>query len=107
CCTLTAARTSTPYSWRARTVRGTPPLPRKLSSRHVAGDPANVRAPDRDVEGLPATTTLSRRRRCTPRASPVGAPQLNSLVHPALHRVECRAGAPSLPDRLSPTTLLR
>jgi hypothetical protein len=36
-------------------IRGAPPHPRRLSSRHVAGDPASVRAPDRDVEGSPAT----------------------------------------------------
>ncbi|MGH3812545.1 MAG: hypothetical protein ACRDUV_08825, partial [Pseudonocardiaceae bacterium] len=65
-------------------LRGPPPTHEGLSSRQVAGDPANVRAPDRDVEGSPAT--------------PNPFPQLHSShnsiawTHPAPHRVECRAG---------------
>jgi hypothetical protein len=38
---------------------GYPPHPRGVSSRHVAGDPVNVRAPDRDVKGSPATPKFS------------------------------------------------
>jgi hypothetical protein len=40
----------------------------------VAGDPANVRAPDRDVEGSPATPHSPTGGVARPGTSPVGAP---------------------------------
>jgi len=50
----------------------------------VAGDPANVRAPDRDVEGSPATPQLSHRRCCPPRHVAGGSATHNSTswTHP-------------------------
>jgi hypothetical protein len=103
-------------------VRGSPPTHERLSSRHVAGDPANVRAPDRDVEGSPATPTLppavlhaprtaggsatirgpsTRTHRAQlPRIHPdTDTPGYNFpgynfrvWIHPLPTRVECRAG---------------
>jgi hypothetical protein len=37
-----------------------PPHPRELSSQHVAGDLPSVHAPDRDVDGSPATFKIPR-----------------------------------------------
>ena len=50
----------------------------------MAGDPANVRAPDRDVEGSPATPQLSHRRCCPPRHVAGGSATHNSTswTHP-------------------------
>jgi hypothetical protein len=52
----------------------------------VAGDPANVRAPDRDVEGSPATP-LSHRRCCPPRNS-AGGSASNPDREPQTHRAQ-------------------
>ena len=71
----------------------------------MAGDPANVRAPDRDVEGSPATPPLSHRRCCTPRTPPVGAPAPTTpYAWSPSFPTEWSAApvAPSLPDRPPP-----
>lgn len=59
----------------------------------MAGDPANVRAPDRDVEGSPATPDSPAGGVARPRAAGGSSTQqLHKLDQPALRRVECRAG---------------
>jgi hypothetical protein len=102
----------TPSSWRPRVLSWVSPHPRKLSSRHVAGDPANVRAPDRDVERITGHT----------QGSPTGGAARLAYrwweLHHKLHNphnciatvtplpTEWSAApvAPSLPDRPPPST---
>ncbi len=94
---------------------GSPPHPRGVSSRHVAGDPVNVRAPDRDVKGSPATpkfpcSTLRGRRTqgsvTTRHGHRAHGAQLHSL-DPFRFPPEWSAApvAPSFPDRPPPSTL--
>lgn len=47
-----------------------PPNPRRRSSRHVAGDPTSVRAPDRSKGHRPHKPPT---RRCTPQRCPLGS----------------------------------
>jgi hypothetical protein len=82
----------------------------------VAGDPANVRAPDRDVEGSPATlqsptggVTASHAAGGSVTTLAGRAPARHNSItsnHVTRHRVECRAGASRCLTEVSPSTLV-
>jgi hypothetical protein len=76
--------------------RGSPPHPRRLSSRHVAGDPANVRAPDRDVEGSPATPRSPTGGAAAPHAAGGSATTRGGPPHRVqLHSLDLHRSPPS------------